>query len=218
VFSGIVEAMGKIVRTNERSGGIGFTIEAPGVASELRASESISVCGACLTVVAANAASFEVDVVPETVRRTSFSRLVAGSLVNLERPVRLQDRLGGHLVSGHVDGVGKGVTRTAEGEGVRMEIQPPRELERYLVYKGSVCVEGVSWTVAAVKPGSFEVALIPYTLEHTTLGELEAGSPVNLEADLVAKYIERLMQEGGRDFFARREIPLEELKRLGANE
>jgi riboflavin synthase len=217
MFSGIVEAMGTIRAASERSGGVRFTVET-GIAGELRASESISVCGACLTVVDVSGGAFGVDVVPETVRRTSFGRLAVGSRVNLERPVRLQDRLGGHLVSGHVDGVGEVTERKAEGEGVRMTIRPPRELERYLVYKGSVCVEGVSLTVAAVSTGGFEMALIPYTLEHTTLGELQPGAPVNLEADLVAKYIERLMKEEGRDLFVRREISPEELKRLGAGE
>lgn len=215
MFSGIVEAVGTIGQVRRQSGGVRFTIRAD-LAGELKASESISVSGACLTVVAATRGVFDVEVVPETISKTSFARLREGSRVNLERPVRLQDRLGGHLVSGHVDGVGEVVSRSPEGQGLRLAVRPPAGLDRYLVYKGSVCVEGVSLTVAAVKPVAFEIALIPYTLEHTTLGEVEPGSPVNLEADLIAKYVERLMREDRGDLFVRRDISLDDLDRMGS--
>ncbi len=196
MFTGIIESVGTVRSVSRQPDSVRLTVEAPDLAGDLKRGESVCVSGVCLTVVAFKSDSFEVDLVPETLHRTSLGRLDAGSRVNVERSVRLQDRLGGHLVSGHIDGVGTVSARIAEGEGVRLTIQPPRELQRYLAEKGSICVDGVSLTVAAVTPLGFDVALIPFTLSHTTLAELTEGARVNLEADLIAKYVERLMSPG----------------------
>jgi riboflavin synthase len=198
MFSGIVEAVGKIAAAQERKGGVRFSIEAPSISGELNPGESVCVSGACLTTVSRNPVSFDVELVPETIRRTAKGRFATGSRVNLERSVRLSERLGGHLVSGHVDGVGKVTGRINEGQGIRLSIEVPEPLRRYLVFKGSVAVDGVSLTVAAVSKTGLEVALIPYTLDHTTLSEVVKGSEVNLEMDLIGKYVERLLSEGGR--------------------
>jgi riboflavin synthase len=217
MFSGIVEATGVIREATPQKEGVRFTIAAPRFAGDLKAGESVCVSGACLTVVASAPETFAVDLVPETLSRTSFGGLGPGSKVNLERSLRLADRLGGHLVSGHVDGVGRVVSRVAEGQGIRLGIEAPPELRRYLVCKGSVCVEGVSLTVAAVGGAGFEVALIPYTLDHTNLSGLKEGSPVNLESDLIAKYVERLLDEREAGLFVRRAISLEDLGRMGVD-
>jgi riboflavin synthase len=153
----------------------------------------VAVNGCCLTVAQATVDGFAADLVAETLRRTALGGLAAGDLVNLERPVALGGRLGGHLVQGHVDGVASVLDRTAVGEGEEVRIELPPDLERYVVEKGSVAVDGVSLTVAGVGPGWFAVALVPHTLEVTTLGRRHPGDPVQLEVDVVAKYVERLV-------------------------
>lgn len=207
MFSGIVEAVGTVGSVVEQKGGVRFTIQAPDVAPEMKASDSICINGACLTVVRCDGKSFDVELVPETLSRTTFGRLKAGSRVNLERSVSLEQRLGGHLVSGHVDAVGKIVSKIPEGQGARMRVEPPATIMRYIVEKGSVSLEGVSLTVAAVSGRQFEIALIPYTLDHTTLGELKEGDGLNIEADMIAKYVERLMIEHYEGLFIKREFP-----------
>lgn len=194
MFTGIVEERG-VVRE------IGPTRLAVGcrtVTEDSTIGSSVAVNGVCLTVVEASDAHLAFDLSEETLRRTSFARLSPGHGVNLERPLTLASRLGGHLVQGHVDGVGEvtGVRRGGDG-GAWVSIRAPEELGRYLVEKGSVCVDGVSLTVATLDGESFAVALIPHTLDVTTLGETEVGDPVNLEVDLIAKYVEALVDGRG---------------------
>lgn len=193
MFSGIVEALGRVERIDSSRRGATITIEAGAFGRRVRASESVCTSGVCLTVVRKSGSRFTVQLVPETLRRTTLGSLKAGSRVDLEASLRLDSLIGGHLVVGHADGVGQ-VTRFArEGTGRRMTIRPPRELMKYMARKGSVAVNGVSLTVAGVRRDAFEIALIPYTLSHTTLGGAVAGTRVNLEVDLIARYVERLL-------------------------
>jgi riboflavin synthase len=184
VFTGIVEELGRVRR---RHGGR-FEFEAATVLEGLHVGDSVAHNGCCLTVVDVGAGWYAVDVVDETLRRTTLGELAAGDPVNLERPVRLSDRLGGHLVQGHVDAVGE-VVRPAPDLRVRM----PSELARYVVEKGSITVDGASLTVVEAGPDTFSVAIIPHTAAQTTLGHRQAGDRVNLEVDVVAKYVERLL-------------------------
>jgi riboflavin synthase len=195
MFTGIVEGTGTVaaLAAADDASGARLEVEAPFLAGDLRPGESVAVNGCCLTVAQATAAGFAADLVAETLRRTALGGLAAGDLVNLERPMALGGRLGGHLVQGHVDGVARVLDRTAAGDGHEVRIELPAELERYVVEKGSVAVDGVSLTVAGVGPGWFAVALVPHTLEVTTLGRRRPGDPVQLEVDVVAKYVERLV-------------------------
>jgi riboflavin synthase len=195
MFTGIVEGTGTVaaLAAADDASGARLEVEAPFLAGDLRLGESVAVNGCCLTVAQATAAGFAADLVAETLRRTALGGLAAGDLVNLERPMALGGRLGGHLVQGHVDGVARVLDRTAAGDGQEVRIELPAELQRYVVEKGSVAVDGVSLTVAGVGPGWFAVALVPHTLEVTTLGRRRPGDPVQLEVDVVAKYVERLV-------------------------
>ena len=195
MFTGIVEGTGTVaaLAAADDASGARLEVEAPFLAGDLRLGESVAVNGCCLTVAQATAAGFAADLVAETLRRTALGGLAAGDLVNLERPMALGGRLGGHLVQGHIDGVARVLDRTAAGDGQEVRIELPAELERYVVEKGSVAVDGVSLTVAGVGPGWFAVALVPHTLEVTTLGRRRPGDPVQLEVDVVAKYVERLV-------------------------
>ena len=195
MFTGIVEGTGTVaaLAAADDASGARLEVEAPFLAGDLRPGESVAVNGCCLTVAQATAAGFAADLVAETLRRTALGGLAAGDLVNLERPMALGARLGGHLVQGHIDGVARVLARTAAGDGQEVRIELPAELERYVVEKGSVAVDGVSLTVAGVGPGWFAVALVPHTLEVTTLGRRRPGDPVQLEVDVVAKYVERLV-------------------------
>lgn len=192
MFTGLVEEVGSVIERAGSADGLRLRIGAATVIEGTRPGDSIAVDGACLTVIALDGASFTVDVVAETVRRTTIGTREPGDRVNLERAMRLGDRLGGHLVQGHVDGVGAVDTIRPDGDGVRMGVRAPAEVLRAIVPKGSITVDGVSLTVAARTSDGFEVALIPHTLEHTTLGRRHAGDGVNLEADVVAKYVEAL--------------------------
>jgi riboflavin synthase len=207
MFTGIVEGTGTVAALAAAADGSGarLEVEAPFLAGDLRLGESVAVNGCCLTVAEATGDGFAADLVAETLRRTALGGLAAGDLVNLERPMTLGGRLGGHLVQGHVDGVAR-VLGGSEGArsappapeagaraGYELRIELPPELERYVVEKGSVAVDGVSLTVAGVGPGWFAVALVPHTLEVTTLGRRRPGDPVQLEVDVVAKYVERLV-------------------------
>ncbi|MGA9162101.1 MAG: riboflavin synthase [Actinomycetota bacterium] len=194
MFTGIVEERGVVREIAPARLSVGCRA----VTSDATEGASIAVNGACLTVIECSDDRLAFDVSEETIRRTSFSRLRPGDPVNLERPLTLSARLGGHLVQGHVDGVGEvaAVERTADG-GAWLVVRTPGEIARYLVEKGSICVDGVSLTVAERDGAGFGVALIPYTLEVTTLGSAEVGDPVNLEADVIAKYVEALMRQGG---------------------
>jgi riboflavin synthase len=194
MFTGIVEAMA-VVRSAERRGDLlvlGLRCDAGALG--LVAGGSIAVNGCCLTAVDVSADGFTCELTPETLRRTSFGgRLRPDVRVNLERPMRADGRFDGHIVQGHVDGVGRVAEVVPLGESVEMSIEVPEDLERYLARKGSVAVEGVSLTVADLRPRSFTVALIPYTLERTTLGTTRTGDAVNIETDIVAKHVERLL-------------------------
>jgi riboflavin synthase len=194
VFTGIVEEMGSVREVWRRGDVLVVRLAARQVLGGLAPGASIAVSGCCLTAVEVAADGFTCELTEETLARTAFEeRLVPGASVNLERPLKADGRFEGHLVQGHVDGLGRVVALTRSGDSARLEIAPDNALERYLVHKGSVAVDGVSLTVADLRPRAFGVALIPYTLEHTTLGEARAGMPVNLEVDVIAKYVERLL-------------------------
>ena len=195
MFTGIVEGTGSVaaLAAAADASGARLEVDAPWLAGQLALGESVAVNGCCLTVAEPTPAGFAADLVAETLRRTALGGLEAGARVNLERPLPLGGRLGGHLVQGHVDGVARVLARTPVGDGEEVRIELPPDLERYLVEKGSIAVDGVSLTVAATGPGWFGVALVPHTLEVTTLGGRRPGDPVQLEVDVVAKYVERLV-------------------------
>jgi riboflavin synthase alpha subunit len=192
VFTGIVRERGRVVSAARNGGGLHLRIKAANTAADAHDGDSIAVAGCCLTVTAVDGGALEFDAVPETIARTNLAQLEPGSTVNLEPAVRAGEPLGGHFVQGHVDGLGRVDSVETEGDGARVRLELPRELLRYCVEKGSVAVEGVSLTVAALDDALVEIALVPFTLEHTTLASLRPGSEVNVEVDLLAKYAERL--------------------------
>jgi riboflavin synthase len=194
VFTGIVRELGSVEAVDGSADGARIRLRAPETAGGATLGDSVALNGVCLTVTGVNGELLAFDAVPETLRRSSLGRLDAGSPVNVEPALRAGEPLGGHIVQGHVDGVGRVRAVEPEGDGVRLVVEPPPELLRYCVEKGSIAVEGVSLTIAALGPATFEIALIPHTLEVTTLGSLEAGDDVNLEVDVIAKYVERLLQ------------------------
>ena len=195
MFTGIVEEVGKVASLRVRGDGIRLEIRAKKVLRGLAIDNSISVNGTCLTVVSRRRTGFAVDAVDETLKKTSLGGLKTGDGVNLERAALLSDRLGGHLVQGHVDTTGKVLKRIDLQSSWRYAIQFPKRFRKYLISVGSVAVDGVSLTVARLHPGYFEVAIIPYTHEHTIFGTYKPGSKVNLEFDVVGKYIESLMRK-----------------------
>jgi riboflavin synthase len=194
VFTGIIRELGRVESVNGESTGIRLRVVAPVTASSTAAGDSVAVNGVCLTAVEVEGGVLAFDAVPETLRRSSLSRLADGGSVNLEPALRAGEPLGGHLVQGHVDGVGRVLRLEPEGEGARLAVEAPQELLRYIVEKGSITVEGVSLTIAALAPDSFEIALVPHTLQATTLGSLAPDDEVNLEVDVLAKYVERLLE------------------------
>jgi riboflavin synthase len=193
VFTGIVDAVGRVADAIRRGGALQLSIEAP--YTDLKDGESIAVNGACLTVVESSNGTFTVQAVPTTLDRTRFAELRAGDRVNLERALKAGDRLGGHLVQGHVDGVAE-VARVAEASGQRvLDLRVGKEAAAATVLHGSITVDGVSLTVNALpKPGVVQISLIPFTLEHTTLGALRAGDRVHIETDVIGKYVKGLME------------------------
>jgi len=194
VFTGIIEEAGRVESVARRGELLVVHIAAAKVTGGLAAGGSVAVNGCCLTAVEVGPGGFTCELTPETMARTRFDRrLREGVRVNLERPLRADGRFDGHIVQGHVDGVGRVAALRPLGASAELEVEAPPELERYLVLKGSVAVDGVSLTVAGLAGGVFSVALIPYTLEHTNLGDAGPGGHVNLEADLIAKYVERLL-------------------------
>jgi riboflavin synthase len=198
MFTGIVEELGTVRSVEPIGDGARVQIAATRVVVDAAIGASIAVNGCCLTVVKLGEGGFAADAVTETLGRTSLGALRPGDPVNLERPVRLQDRLGGHLVQGHVDAVGTLRTSEPNADGSRrMEFSAPAALMRYVVEKGSITVDGISLTVAEALDDGFAIAVIPHTLAVTTLGTRQVGDPVNLEVDIVAKYVERLMQAEG---------------------
>jgi len=196
MFTGIVEELGEVVEVESLDDSARLTVRGPLVTVGVRHGDSIAVNGVCLTVVEAEADRFTADVMRQTLQASSLGALAAGSAVNLERPVTLESRLGGHLVQGHVDGVATIESREPGEHWELVRISLPATLARYVVAKGSITVDGVSLTVAELAQDSFVVSLIPTTLALTTLGHKPVGAPVNLEVDVIAKYVERLMSPG----------------------
>jgi riboflavin synthase alpha subunit len=193
VFTGIVRELGRVVSAEEREGGLALAIDAPATAAGLSPGDSLAVAGVCLTAETVTDGRVTLHAVPETLARSTLGSLHAGDDVNLEPALRAGEPLGGHYVQGHVDAVGRIRAVQAEGDGLRIHVQAPSEVLRYIVEKGSITVDGVSLTVAALAGDAFEVALVPHTLEQTTLSGLEPGDSVNLEVDVLAKYVERLL-------------------------
>ena len=194
MFTGIVEALGRVRRVVPAGGSVRLEIEAALPVEAIRLGDSVAVNGACLTVVERGGEWLAFEAVPETLRRTTLGELAPGDPVNLERALAAGARFDGHLVQGHVDAVGTVRSAVAEGDGVRLAVDCGVEFAGILVEKGSVAVDGVSLTVAALGPDSFEVALIPHTLARTTLGGRGAGARVNLEADVLGKYVRRYLE------------------------
>ncbi|HEX3686338.1 MAG TPA: riboflavin synthase [Gaiellaceae bacterium] len=191
MFTGIVRERGRVVFADRNGAGLHLRIAAAETA-QAAPGDSISVSGCCLTVTASDGESLEFDAVPETIARTTLGTLEPGVEVNLEPALRAGEPLGGHFVQGHVDGRARVSALEHEGDGARLHVQLPRELHRYCVEKGSLAVDGVSLTIAALHDDAVEIALVPFTLEHTTLGGLGPGDDVNVEVDLLAKYADRL--------------------------
>jgi riboflavin synthase len=196
MFTGIIEEVGKVTSIEQSGENRRISIAADKTSKELATGESISVSGVCLTALDITPKSFCADLAPETWARTSFSRINTGALVNLELPMRGNGRFDGHIVQGHVDGVGKLISfeRIADSENWWLQIELPLEIEKYTVFKGSICIEGISLTVAKLEGRHCTVAIIPHTVEMTNLHSLKPGDPVNLEADVIAKYVEKMMK------------------------
>jgi len=197
VFTGIVEELGRVRTAVARDGGMTLVVDCDRVRQGLRLGDSVSVNGCCQTVVELDDSGFTVETVPQTMAVTTLSELRPGSSVNLEASLRLGDPLGGHLVLGHVDGVGEVESATSQGADRRLVVRVPPLLARYLASRGSVAVDGVSLTVVSVADDTFEVALIPATLERTVAGGYRTGSRVNIEVDVIARYLERLVAGEG---------------------
>ncbi|MFD8382739.1 riboflavin synthase [Streptomyces sp. NPDC059679] len=196
MFTGIVEELGEIVAVENLGDASRFLVSGPVVTEGAKHGDSIAVNGVCLTVVDLEDGRFSADVMAETLNRSSLGALAVGSRVNLERPMALGGRLGGHLVQGHVDGTGTVIERKLSEHWEIVKISLPADLSRYVVEKGSITVDGISLTVVDAGPDYFTVSLIPTTLALTTLGVKQAGDPVNLEVDVLAKYVERLLGKG----------------------
>lgn len=209
MFTGIIEGLGTIVAMRSAAQGKRIALTADFDLEGAKIGDSIAVNGACLTVVILQGSRFEADVSPETLQRTAFSRSVIGDRVNLERALRFSDRLDGHLVSGHIDGVGFLRGRQSQGNAIVVTIEAPRPLTRYIIEKGSVAVDGISLTVNRVESDRFQLSIIPHTAKLTTIGFKKIGDPVNIETDLIGKYVERFVSTRSdgppidREFLAR---------------
>src|ERR1700722_427186 len=212
MFSGIIEEVGRIASIEQRGENRRITVAAARTPKELKTGNSIAVSGVCLTAINIKQGSFSADLAPETWMRTSFSRIHEGAQVNLELPMKADGRFGGHIVQGHVDGVGKlsSLQRIGDSDNWWLEIELPPEVKKYTVHKGSICIEGISLTVARLENNRCTVAVIPHTVEATNLGSLKVGDLVNLEADLIAKYVEKMMKHD-----ASSSLTIEELVRQG---
>jgi len=209
MFSGIVEKLGRVVAAESRDEGALIRIDGGWSLTEAGLGDSISVNGVCLTVSSLAGTVFGAEVSAETLRRTNLGDLRPGDSVNLERALRLSDRVGGHLVTGHVDGTGVVRGISGEGDAQRFEFDVPAEISRLLAEKGSVAVDGISLTIGKVRPESFEVHVVPYTLENTTLKTRSTGDRVNIETDIIAKYVEKILSPGGGG------VTVETLRRSG---
>jgi riboflavin synthase alpha subunit len=195
MFTGIVREVGRVEALDGGSDGVTLRIHAPETAAATRVGDSVSVNGVCLTATSVDDGTVAFQAVPETLARSTLGRLRAGQETNVEPALRAGEPLGGHVVQGHVDGVATIRAITADGDGARLELELPQELRRYCVVKGSITIEGVSLTVADLDRGTVSIALVPHTLAATTLGSLEPGDAVNVEVDVLAKYVERLLAE-----------------------
>jgi riboflavin synthase len=197
MFTGIVEEVGRIARIEQKGENRRIVIAGQNTPKQLKTGDSCAVSGVCLTALAITPTSFAADLAPETWVRTSLSRITEGALVNLELPLRADGRMGGHMVQGHVDGVGKllELERIANSDDYWLHVEVPAELEKYIVFKGSIAIEGISLTVARLEGLICTIAIIPHTIEMTNLGSLKPGDPVNIETDIVAKYLEKWMRK-----------------------
>jgi riboflavin synthase len=196
MFTGIIEEVGRVLKIAQDGGNRRLTVSSSRLVRELKTGDSIAVSGVCLTAVDIRPDSIGFDLAAETWNRTSFSRIKPGALVNLELPMRADGRFGGHIVQGHVDGTGKFLAfePIANADDYWLRIEIPPELARYVIFKGSLSIEGISLTVAGIEGTRVTVAIIPHTIEMTNLKSLEAGDPVNLEVDMIAKYVEKMMR------------------------
>jgi len=196
MFTGIIEEVGKVVSIKEEHGTRRLTVAASKLIHDVKKGDSIAVSGVCLTAVGITPNSVGFDLADETWHRTSLSRMHEGALVNLELPMRADGRFGGHIVQGHVDGTGEfvGLERIPDAEDYWLRIRIPKELERYVIFKGSLSIEGISLTVAKIEGAEVTVAIIPHTCQMTNLQSLKVGDPVNLEVDMIAKYVEKMMK------------------------
>jgi riboflavin synthase len=197
MFTGLIQDMGEIQSLQHRGGGASLTISTQLDLRSVKVGDSVAVEGVCLTVVEVSGRTFSVEVSPETLGRTTLASLKKGQPVNLETALKMSDPLGGHLVSGHVDGTGEIAEITREGNSWRYRFRVPPEVGRYLIEKGSVAVDGISLTVAECRDQGFTVSVIPHTAGRTTLGKKKAGDKVNLENDLIAKYVEKFVHQAG---------------------
>ncbi|MGP0591952.1 riboflavin synthase [Nitrospira sp. T9] len=197
MFSGIIEEIGAIQGVNKSLAGAKFFILASLTLEDLKLGDSISVAGACLTASQVSDTGFSVDVSTETLNCTTLGTITVGTPVNLERAMKLNTRMGGHLVTGHIDGIGLLRARQQDGNSIQLTIEAPEEIIRYCVPKGSITVDGISLTINAVSDRSIAVAIIPHTAKVTTMGLKQIGDTVNLESDLIGKYVERLLQSSG---------------------
>lgn len=196
MFTGIIEEVGKVEKIEESRGTKRLTVSSKQLIRELKKGDSIAVSGVCLTAIAMKKNSVRFDLAAETVRRTSFSRIRKGALLNLELPMKAGGRMGGHIVQGHVDGVGKFVDldRIPKADDYWLHVEIPKDLAKYVVFKGSISIEGISLTVAKIEGTKVTVAIIPHTYEATNLHSLRAGDPVNIEVDIIAKYAEKMLR------------------------
>jgi len=213
MFTGIIEEVGRVTGIAHENGNRRLTVAAARLNHELKQGDSIAVSGVCLTAVEITPKSFAADLAAETWKRTSFSRIKKDKLVNLELPMRADGRFGGHIVQGHVDGTGKflGLDRVQGADDYWLRIEIPPELARYVIFKGSLCIEGISLTVAQIEGTKVSAAIIPHTVKMTNLKSLKPGDPVNLEVDLVAKYVEKMIKGGS----ANSSLTVERLVREG---
>ena len=198
MFTGIIENKGKVSRIEYRGREKRLTLELPPDLTELQLGDSININGVCLTVVQKKKQVIELDLSPETLEKTALRELKEGDQVNLERALRLSDRLGGHIVTGHVDGVGEIVEKREEGDFFRLRVKIPESVSRYVVQKGSIAIDGISLTVNECQEREIQVTLIPYTIEKTTLRQKKVGDQVNLEGDILGKYVEKFLNRGDR--------------------
>lgn len=195
MFTGLVEEIGKVRRVSRKREGMALSIAGSKVLKDAKSGDSISVDGVCLTITKVRSDGFEVEVGDETLRRTKFSSLRVSDSVNLERPLRPSDRLGGHIVQGHVDGVGKVKSKRRSGTGLLLEISFPDSLSQNIVEKGSIALNGVSLTVSSLRGLVFSISLIPYTMHNTTLGKVRVGDLANIEVDVIGKYLGKQQNE-----------------------